>query len=211
MQGVLYRSPRLYGLSRSRWWLDGLRQVVDWLKPDDHPISLPGLCKLLKRWGVSYKRGRRSVHSPDLEYDKKLLLIEQAKRQCQDDPERFVFLYEDEFTYFKLPRVGFAYAATGAKGRSATGVGTQLRRIAACLDIASGAVIAGPRQSYNVQEMYYFFRLVERHYRSAERIYIALDNWPVHFHPYVLENLEQQHSRIHFLYLPTYARLSQSH
>src|SRR5690348_9263367 len=116
LQGVLYRSPRLYGLSRTRWWLDGVRQAVSWLSPQGHPISLPGLWKLLKRLGVSYKRGRRYVHSPDLEYDKKLLLIEQAKRVCRHEPERFVFLYEDEFTYFKLPRVSFAYAATGAKG-----------------------------------------------------------------------------------------------
>lgn len=151
------------------------------------------------------------MHSPDLEYDKKLLLIDQAKHQCQCDPERFVFLYEDEFTDFKLPRVGLASAATGAKGRSATGVGTQLRRIAACLDITSGSVIARQREGYSVQEMYYFFRFVERHYRSAEHIFIALDNWPVHFHPYVLETLEQRHSLIHFLRLPTYARLPQSH
>jgi hypothetical protein len=61
--------------------------------------------------------------------------------------------YEDEFTYFKLPRVGFASGATGAKGRKAIGVGTQLRRIAACLDSASGAVIAREGNSYNVQEM----------------------------------------------------------
>jgi hypothetical protein len=59
MQGVLYPSPRLYGLWRSRCWLDGVRQVIEWLHPDDHPISLPGLCKLLKRLSLSYKRGRR--------------------------------------------------------------------------------------------------------------------------------------------------------
>lgn len=140
-----------------------------------------------------------------MEYDKKLALIEQAKAQCQADPERFVFLYGDEFTFFRPPRVGFAYAAKGAAGLKAIGVGTQTRRIAACLDIRTGAVIARQRNGFPVQEMYYFFRYVERHYPKAERIFIAVDNWPVHFHPFVLENLAKQHSRIQLFSLPTYA------
>jgi hypothetical protein len=142
---------------------------------------------------------------PDLDYDKKLAIIEQAKTQCRCEPKRFVFLYGDELTFFKLPRVGFAYAGTGSHGLKATGTGTQLRRIAACMDVATGALIARQRTSFTVEEMYYFFRFVEKHYQEAERIYIAVDNWPVHFHPFVLENLQRQHSRIQLLRLPTYA------
>jgi len=182
-----------------------LRQVVPWLQQQEHLISLPGLCKLLQRLRVSYKRGRRHVHSPDLDYDKKLAVIAQAQEQCRREPGRFVFLYGDELTFFKLPRVGFGYAGTGCKGLKATGTGTQLRRIAACLDITTGAVLARQRSKFTVQEMYYFFRFVEKHYPQAERIYIAVDNWPVHFHPFVLESLQQQRSRIHLLRLPTYA------
>ena len=44
--------------------------------------------------------------------------------------------------------------------------------------------------------MYRYFRLVETHYPKAERITLALDNWPVHFHPFVLEELAKRHSRI---------------
>jgi hypothetical protein len=89
-----------------------------------------------------------------VEYDKKLALIEQANAQWRADPERFAFLYGDEFTFFRPPRVGFAYAAKGAAGLKAIGVGTQTRRIAACLDIMTGAVIARQRNSFSVQEMY---------------------------------------------------------
>ena len=60
LQEVIRRSPRLYGLKRSRWWLDGLRQVVNWLRG----LSLAGVHKLLRRLGIRYKRGRRYVHSP---------------------------------------------------------------------------------------------------------------------------------------------------
>jgi transposase len=44
---------------------------------------------------------------------------------------------------------------------------------------------------------------MQARYPKAERIYIALDNWPVHFQPDVLVGL--QNSKIALLFLPTYA------
>jgi len=203
VQAVLYRSPQLYDLQRSRWTLSAVRAVVQWMKD----LSIPGVYKLLKRLRVSYKRGQEHVHSPDLEYDKKLALIRQAQRQCQQDPQRFVFLYEDEHTYYRRPPTGSGYAGTnGSALRAEQGHGYDTtRRIAACLDVATGAVIERQRGSFNVKEMARYLRYVEKHYPHAETIYIALDNWPVHFHPYVLEELERHHSRIQLLRLPTYA------
>jgi len=46
---------------------------------------------------------------------------------------------------------------------------------------------------------YRYIRLVEKHYPKAERITIALDNWLVHFHAYVLEEPAKRHSRIELL------------
>ncbi len=206
-QGVLYRSPRLYGLERSRWWLDGIRRVVPWLTKGSKPISLAGLCKLLKRLAVSYKRGRRHVHSPDLDYDKKLAVIEQAKARTRADPLHHPLLYEDEHSFWRHPPPAAGYASCGGsalKARQGQGYNT-MRRIAACLDITTGAVIERQRGSFNVTEMARFLLYVERHYPEAETITIVLDNWPVHFHPYVLDELEKHHSRIQLLRLPTYA------
>src|SRR5690348_3201677 len=57
LQGRLYRSPRLYGLQQSRWTLQALQGQVAWLRstPTGRPMSLPGICNLLKRLGVAYK------------------------------------------------------------------------------------------------------------------------------------------------------------
>jgi hypothetical protein len=52
---------------------------------------------------------------------------------------------------------------------------------------------------------YRFFSHIEQHYPEAHVISIALDNWPVHFHGYVRDNLARIHSKIRFLPLPTYA------
>jgi transposase len=203
VQGILHRSPQLYDLKQSRWTLKGLGSVVKWMEE----LSIAGIYQLLKRLEVSYKQGQEHVHSPDLDYDKKLALIRQAQARCQQDPKRYIFLYEDEHTYYRRPPTGSAYAGRGGRAlRAEQGTGYDTtRRIAACLDIHTGVVIERQRGSFNVKEMARFLLYVERHYPEAETIYIALDNWPVHFHPYVLEELENHQSRIQLLRLPTYA------
>ena len=55
--------------------------------------------------------------------------------------------------------------------------------------------------------MYRFFYYVQKQYPQAKVIYMALDNWPIHFHAYVQEHLASMKSpnRLRFLALPTYA------
>lgn len=199
---MVHRSPRLFGLPRSSWRQADLRQVIAWM----HPLSLPGICRLLRRLHIVYKRGRASVHSPDLAYNQKLAAIAQARVRSQTAPERFPFLYEDEMTYELRPRVSRAYAGRGRDVKRARQAATaQSRRIAASIEVNTGVLIARQRSRFNVKEMYRYFRLVEKRYPRAERITIALDNWPVHFHAFVLEELAKRHSRIELLPLPTYA------
>ena len=50
-----------------------------------------------------------------------------------------------------------------------------------------------------------FLQFVEEQYPKAQKISIALDNWPVHFAPEVLASLQARQSRIRRLRLPTYA------
>jgi hypothetical protein len=202
VQEVLHRSPRLFGLPRSHWRQADLRQVIPWM----HPLSLPGICKLLRRFGIVYKRGRASVHSPDLAYNEKLAAVHEARIRSQADPERFPFLYEDELTYELRPRVSRAYAPRGRQVKLARqDADAEKRRIAASLEVNTGMLIARQRDRFTVQEMYRYLRLVEQRFPKAERISIALDNWPVHFHPFVLEELAKRKSRIELLSLPTYA------
>ncbi len=104
VQEVLHRSPRLFGLLRSTWRLRDVREVIGWMAH----LSLAGVCRLLRRLDVVYKRGRASVHSPDLAYNTKMATIAQARQRSQVDPERFPFLYEDELTYELRPRVSRA-------------------------------------------------------------------------------------------------------
>jgi hypothetical protein len=105
----LQRSPRLLDLPRTRWWLAGVRQVVPWLAS----CCLATVWQTLDRWGVHYKRGRRSVHSPDWEYAAKVQRIETIPWYSRQAPGRIVQLYEDELTRLARPKRGSGVCPCG--------------------------------------------------------------------------------------------------
>lgn len=198
---MVRRSPRLAGLERSRWTLAGLRQVVPWLR--SRPLG--SVHRLLGRLRVGYKRGRAYLHSPDPAYDAKLAAVTAAQAFARADPGRVVLLYEDEFTYHRRPTVARAWAPRGADApRVAQGLSAnKARRIAACLDALTGRVIAWQRRHFDHQTLLRFYQATAAAYPAAAVIFIAQDNWPVHFHPALLAALAE--TPIRLLPLPTYA------
>lgn len=201
MAHVVHRSPRLFGIERTSWTLALVRSVIRWMAP----LSVPAVCKCLHRFDLRYKRGRNHVHSPDPLYDQKMEAIERARAFALQAPGEVIFLYEDEHTANVRPRVGRTYTGRALGGAKATGATSRIVRLAGALDVATGQVLVRRRDCFNVKEMYRFFYHIEEHYPDASVIYIALDNWPVHFHGYVRDNLARIHSKIRLLPLPTYA------
>jgi len=203
VQEVVHRSPTLYAHDRHTWTQKTMRQTLEWMRS----LSLPGVCKLLGRLHVIYKRGRAHVHSPDLEYTQKLAALAAAQQEARQAPGEVVLLYEDEFTAYLRPLVGSSYRLRWERGQKATGAAAQKVRLAAWVDAMTGRVVWRRRASYTVREMSRFFWYVQKQYPQAKVIYMALDNWPVHFHAYVQEHLATMKTpnRIRFLSLPTYA------
>jgi len=198
---VIHHAPFLFGLERSRWWLEGFQKVLPWCED----LSLAGIWQILQRLDIHYKQGRRSVHSPDAAYDSKLALLRQAQRWAATQPRRSILLYEDETTYYRKASAAQDYDWAGSAGPSApqgTGFNTY-RRIAGCLDACSGQVWCWQRNQFDHATFLRYLLEVEGCYPDAERIVIALDNWPVHHHPEVLARLAT--SKITLLFLPTYA------
>ncbi len=198
---TVQRDPRLFGLGRSRWWLAGLRQAIPWLRH----YSLPGIWRLLRRFGIRYKRGRRYVHSPDLAYSEKLARIAQVWAEVQVSAGRYVLVYEDELTYYRRPTVAAGYGQQGHDDlRANQGQRSNLhRRVAGCLNALTGQLFIWQRQKFDRQTLIRYFQALAASYPDAALIYVVLDNWPVHFHPDVLAALAT--CRIVLLPLPTYA------
>lgn len=202
MHQVVGQRPEHFGLARSRWWLDGIRQVVDWL----HACCLATVWRTLRRCHLSYKRGRRAVHSPDPLYAAKLATIGYLCGRAATEPGRIVFLYEDEMAYHRRPSIGYAFVPTGSDAPHAQqGWGPDtVRRVAGCLDVRTGQFHSQQRTHWTVAALTHFFQQVDAAYPAAERLYLALDNWPVHFLPSLRAPLTAT-TKIRLVRLPTYA------
>jgi hypothetical protein len=197
---VVRRSPRLFGLDRSRWRLRDLGAVVRWLQG----LARGSPWRILRRLGVRYKRGRLYLHSPDPAYDAKLAAVTAAQLLARAHPAAVVLLYQDEFTYYRRPSVSRAFAPQRADApRAVAGLSTnKQRRLAACLDAMTGRVVVWQRHRFNRRTLLRFYQAVVAAYPDAEAIFLAQDNGPVHFHDDVLAALP---SPIRLLPLPTYA------
>ncbi len=190
MLHVLRRAPELFGHRESRWTLDRLLATCDWLQLG----TLGGLSRLLARLGISYKRARDYVHSPDPHYEAKLDLIAQRLLQAWYDPEHSVFLFQDEFTYYRQPSLAWAYEAQGHPQPLArrSWSSNSAFRVVATLNALTGQVTYRQHSHIDLRQLSNFHQANCDTY-PGKFLFMVQDNWPIHFHPDVLARLQPQH------------------
>lgn len=189
---VVRREPRWLGHPQSRWSLETILATCDWLNLK----TLSGLSHLLKRLGISFKRARSYVHSPDPDYEAKVNYLTLCRMRAGYEPQRYVFLYLDEVTYTRQPTLERAYEATGhqqAFAYRSYKADTQFRGIGA-LNATTGQVTYRQHHKITLQHLSDFYAAICADYPDAETIYVAQDNWPVHVHPDVVARLQPQRS-----------------
>ncbi len=178
-------------MNRSRWTLTTLLpHVHDWL----HLETASGLWQVLRRLGLSYKRARDYLHSPDPDYEAKQAAIQQYLQRAHAEPHRYVFLYMDEFTFYRQPSLASAYADQGSKlplAQRSYHSDTK-GRVVAALNAGTGQVTYLLRARTDLPVMRQFYAHLRATYPDAEQIFAAQDNWPVHAHPDVVAVLEEQ-------------------
>jgi hypothetical protein len=187
---VIRREPAQFGYTQSRWNLARLLQVLEWLDLS----SLGGLSSLLQRLKISYKRARAYIRSPDQNYAAKLSLIELARLRAKYAPERYVFLYLDEFTFYRQPTLAYDYESHGSHqplARLSYRSNAKFRVVAA-LNAVTGQVSYRQDRCISTKLLSEFYASLRTDYPHAEILYVTQDNWPVHFHPEVLARLETQ-------------------
>ena len=187
---LVRREPATINFGKSRWSLDMIIENLDWLQVK----TRSGVSQLLERLGISYKRGREYVHSPDRNYRAKLDLLEIARLRSMYAQGRYIFLYEDEVTFYLQPTVARAYEEQGRMQALARRSHTtdSSARIVAAMNALTGQTIYRQQNKITVPCLVNFWYDVRKSYPEAETIYIAVDNWPVHFHPDVLAPLQAQ-------------------
>ena len=178
------------GYRQSRWDLAAIGRQLDWLRV----TTLGSLSRLLRRLGICFKRARSYIHSPDPYYVEKLGWIQRHLLRAWYAPERYVFLFQDEFTYYRQPTLARAYEARGYRqplARRSYRPNTCFR-VTACLNAVTGQVTYRQHSKITLKNLSDFYAAVRADYPRAEQIYMAQDNWPIHFHPDVLARLQPQ-------------------
>jgi transposase len=188
-------------VARARWTLAALLGVVVWLGG----LTEGGLGRLLRRLDVRYRRGQEHLHSPDVEYDAKLAAVAAARAEARERPGAVALVYLDEFTAYRRPSVARAWHEAGGPGRRARlgRRGNNERRLIGALDAETGRLFCWQRSRADVATLARYYKALRAAYPEAEVIYVAQDNWPVHFNARLLASLEG--TAIRPLRLPTYA------
>lgn len=205
---MLAQSPRVFDVELTRWTLAALLRLCrGWLRT----ITLVGLYKILRRLSIRYKRGRLNVHSPDVNFTRKRTRMAEIDAQVRAEPQRFVLLYLDEFTYTRQPTLARAYAPMGhCQVVAPLGYRQNYEyRILAAVNALTGQVHYLQRNRIKVATVRDFWRHLRAAYPQAEQIFVVLDNWPVHYHADSLVVLQAQPFAADFIqpaHWPTQAR-----
>lgn len=167
--------------------------------------SLSGIWRVLADAKLRYKRGRDHLRSPDPAYREKLARLATLRAHVEALPLGAVLLYLDEVTYYRQPSLASGYAPAGrAEPRAERSVRSDTpTRVIGALDAHAGRVVARQRGRIDVPALVRFFEALVAAY-PGRRLYVVLDNWPVHFHPDVLAALEPQTSPFPFCRPPSW-------
>jgi hypothetical protein len=158
-----------------------------------------GMHQILKRCRISWQRARSYIHSPDPDYDTKLANVQAVRMLARQAPSQVVVVYLDEVTIERQPTLAAAYAPqrggrTQPRARLSHTSNT-LTRVVATLEHGTGQVVYRRATKITLATLVQFFQDLRSAYPHAERIYVVMDNWPVHIHPDVLVALEPQETR----------------
>lgn len=195
LQGVVYRDPSVLPSQETRWTLSILGAAVSWL----NDMSIPGVRSVLRRLGISYKRGRPYMRSPDVEYTQKLASVRQALEQAKQNPQTHVAFYQDEFVFRRQPIIAKDWTQTGTKHPLAK---QSLHDDETCYGIGAlnahtGDLVYQQTESATVVATHALYSEICLRYPNAEHIFIIQDNQPVHLHPNLLAALLPQTTSFH--------------
>ncbi len=129
-------------------------------------------------------------------------MVDLARQQ----PGRYVTLFADEASFYRQPTQGWLWHQMGRRQpklqyshRSNT-----VMRVIGYMNSRSGAVHAWDYSKVTAVRFARSIKALANLYPDQENIYVVLDNWPVHFHPKVMQILAGE-SRVRLVPLPTYA------
>ncbi len=187
---TIAQGPEQHNPHQTRWTLRSLGNIVPWLSD----VSVPGIHKILSRLGLSYKRARLYIHSPDTDYAQKIDRVQQVLEETRQHPQTCVALYQDEFSFYRNPTIAKDWAQTGTKTPLAR---QSYRHNQTCYGIGAlnphtGDVVYQQVSRCTAEALHSFYTEICQRYANKQRIYLIQDNWSTHFQANLLEALLPQ-------------------
>ncbi len=184
------QGPEQVNTHQTRWTLHTLGTIVPWLRD----VSVPGIHQILCRLGISYKRARAYVRSPDTDYAKKIARLQQVLEETCQHSQTSVALYQDEFSFYRNPTIAKDWARTGTQTPLAH---QSYKSEETCYGIGAlnphtGDVVYQQVSSCTVEALHTFYTEICHRYANKQRIYLIQDNRAIHFHANLLAALLPQ-------------------
>jgi hypothetical protein len=132
--------------------------------------------------------------------------VDKALKEARANPDRVVLLYEDEASLYRQPSQASLFCLRGKlqpKMPCSCSANTVMR-VAGFLNACSGAVHFWDGSKITAGKIAKCLKEISITYAHSEKIYIVMDNWPVHFHPKVMKVIAEN-PKLQILRLPTYA------
>lgn len=200
VEAILHQSPRTFNMERSRWRLQDIGKVIPWLKD----CTLAGISQILRRLKISLKQAIRYVSSPDPEWSLKRRMMAQVFQLALSQPEAYVTLFQDEFSFYSQPDNTLKYGSQGQQAPRVYRGSTDsvLTRIGAVMDGYTGQVCYLQGDKFGKVAMSQLYRQVRERY-PQRKLFIIQDNVFFHSCEDVLATVQELD--ITPVFLPTYA------
>ena len=122
-----------------------------------------------------------------------------------ENPEKYVTIYTDECSIYRRPILGQLWFPFGKKPKVFGGFRmNKAGRIIGGVNSVSGDLSFQIVKKTTVNELIKYYTMLPARYPKAEKIFVILDNWPVHFHDKIVKTIKK-YPVIEFIPLPTYA------
>jgi transposase len=199
---VVAGSPQDHGYLRPTWTQELLALVL--AERTGITVSVPTMCRLLKRHRVRSGRPKPTVECP-WERARRLRRLRRIRRLVRDAGPGEVVVYVDEVDIHLNPTIGPDWMPSGQQKTVLTPGKNQKRYLAGALDARSGKLtwVEGPRKT-SLLFLRLLHRLVTRTYRKARTIHLILDNYGIHDSLQVRLARATVKGRVKFHFLPPY-------
>ena len=186
---ITEKSPIDFGCYQSRWTLALLHQKVSFLSAYK---SLSGIFYLLSALRLAWIRCRDVVESVDPLRFYKIRRNRRILGYVRKHPDKAVMLFLDEFSVYRQPLKGKAWAKKGTQPQNRRSRSSNTRfRIVGAINAVSGELIFDSGSKITVVKLCEFLGTLRKTYPNR-RIYLVLDNWHnVHNHPKTVAKLEE--------------------